>query len=154
MKGPNITGTIFIGRWYMTRKAFWDPAALYSTAPAARFGNLFVYRGTFYLPGLLASDSYWAAINKMYAPKPDLAEAERLFRQSVQLDPAAYFVYIDLGNLALGRGAREEALSQYQEALHRAPNKILSRPVEEQIQRFSGTTATSQIPSLRDPNIE
>ena len=153
MNNPNLTGTIFIGRWYLSQKPFWDPAALRSATPAARFGNLFIYRGSFYLPGLIATDSYWAAVSKMYAEKPDLVEAERLFRQSVQLDPSPYFVYIDLGNLALARGARSEALSEYQEALRRTPNEILARPVKKQIQRLEATPQ-APVPELRDPMLE
>jgi thioredoxin-like negative regulator of GroEL len=127
---------------------------LRGATPVARYGNLFIYRGTFHLPGLLASDSYWAATSKLFAEKPDLAEAERLFRQSVQLDPGAYFVYIDLGNLALARGAREEALSEYQTALRYSANKTLSQPIEEQIRRLSQANAASEVPALRDPMME
>lgn len=89
----------------------------------------------------------------MFAQKPDLAEAERLFRQSVKLDPVAYFVYIDLGNLALARGAREEALTQYQTAVSYAPNEVLAQPIKEQISRLS-TRALSEVPALRDPMME
>ncbi len=153
MNNHDLTGTIFIGRWYLSRKPFWDTAALYSAAPVARFGNLFVYHGTFYLPGLVACDSYWAAVNKMYAPKPDLAEAERLFRQSLKLDPSPYFPYIDLGNLALARGARDEALREYQEALRRAPNDVLAQPVKAQIERVAASPQ-SKVPELRDPMLE
>lgn len=153
MANPDLSGTIFIGRWYLSQKPYWDPAALRTATPVARYGNLFVYRGTFHLPGLLASDSYFAAASKMFAQKPDLAEAERLFRQSVQLDPGAYFVYIDLGNLALARGAREEALSEYRTALRYAPNETLSQPIEEQIRRITDHVS-AVAPALRDPMME
>ena len=153
MASADLSGTIFIGRWFLSKKPYWDPAPLRSATPAARFGNLFVYRGTFHIPGLTASDSYYAAASKMFAQKPDLAEAERLFRQCVKLDPVAYFVYIDLGNLALARGAREEALTQYQTALSYAPNEVLAQPIKEQISRLS-TRALSEVPALRDPMME
>jgi hypothetical protein len=53
----------------------------------------------------------------IYAEKPDLETAERLLRQSVSLDPSAFFAFIDLGNVCVKRGAREDALQAYSGAL-------------------------------------
>jgi hypothetical protein len=153
MSDPWLTGTIFIGRWSFSRKPFWDAEALRAATPAARFGNLFVFHGTYYAPGLVASDCFWAGILKLYLPKPDTAAAERLFRQSLKLDAAAYFVYIELANLALARGAREEALRDYEDALHHAGAEILAVPIEEQIRRLSASP-TAEVPPLRDPFLE
>jgi hypothetical protein len=40
-----------------------------------------------------------------------------MFQQSAGLDPNAFFVHIELGNLLLKRGAREQALQAYTNAL-------------------------------------
>ena len=89
--------------------------------PVERLGNLFIFQGTFYLPGEAASDFYWRGIDKIYGEKPDDAEAERAFRRSVELDPTAYFVHIELGNIYLKRRSRDECVRSYTEALKYAP---------------------------------
>ncbi len=151
---PLTTGTIFAGRWSLSEKPYWDVPVLRAATPAARFGNLFVYHGTFYLPGMAASDRYYNGLVKLYADKPDPVEAERLFRQSAELDPNAFFVHIEIGNLALARGSREEALAAYRAALEHCPVKHPNHAaIEEQIRRFS-TEPLSQISPLRDPNVE
>jgi hypothetical protein len=154
LANPVLTGTFFIGGWAFAKKPYWDPTALRETTPTARFGNLFVYKGSFSLPGLLANDRYFAAVDKLFAPTPDLPAAENLFRQSAQLDPNAYFVFIELGNLALARNSRDEALAAYQEALRHVPANHPDRPsIEAQIHQVS-LLPPNQVPPLRDPMLE
>jgi hypothetical protein len=153
MSTPTITGTFFMGHWNFGKRPYWDVPFLRTTAPTERFGNLFVYRGTFSAPGLQAAHLYAAGLTKMYAGKPDPVAAEHLFRRSVQMDPGAYFIFIELGNIALARGSREEALSDYQDALRHVRTKVLAQPIEEQIRRLA-TTSLSQVPPLRNPDVE
>jgi len=83
-----------------------------------------------------------------------LEEGERLLRQSVRLDPKEFFANIQLGNVCLRRGSRENALSAYSDALQHAPNDpALVRSIEEQIRRVS-SEAVGQVPELRDPFME
>ena len=52
--------------------------------------------------------------------------------------PGGFFVDIELGNLYLKRGSRENALQAYSGALQHAPNDPeLRRSIEEQIKRVS-----------------
>jgi tetratricopeptide (TPR) repeat protein len=120
----------------------------------ARFGNLFVYRGTFYSPADAAATLYFHGVAKLYAEKPDLTAAEQAFRKSLELDSAAFFVSIELGNVLLKRGARDEALLVYSDALKHAPeDPFFRRPIEKQIARFAGP-ASVEIPALRNPFLE
>ena len=105
---PNRSGTIFAAPADFIRSSFWDSAALREATPVKRLGNLFIFRGDFYLPGQAASDFYWLGISKIYGEKPDDAEAEKAFRRSMEVDATAYFVHIQLGNLYLKRGSRQE----------------------------------------------
>jgi tetratricopeptide (TPR) repeat protein len=117
-------------------------------------GNIFVYRGSFQLPGQAAEALYWHGFEKLYTDKPDEAEAEQAFRQSGEMDPTAFFVHIELANLLLKRDAREEALQAYSDALRYAPDDaVIRQPIEEQIRRFSHT-AGEKIPPLRNPFLE
>ena len=133
---------------------YWDRPALRQTTPVARFGNAFVFRGTFYLPGHAAAVMYWRGIAKLYLQKPDEAAAEKAFLRSVELDPTAYFVYIQLGNLYLKRGDQERALRAYSDALKFAGNDShFHSQIQEQIQRVSAENLANIAP-LRDPYME
>jgi hypothetical protein len=46
LTSPLFKGTVLIDGRFLGRKPFWDSASLRETAPSARFGNLFVFRGT------------------------------------------------------------------------------------------------------------
>jgi len=151
---PEMSGTIFVESNFLSPSTFWDRRALREATPVARFGNLFVYRGTFSLPADAAAALYFHGIEKVYADKPDLEAAEQAFRKSVEMDPAAFFVDIELGNVLLARGARDKALRAYSDALKHAPeDHFFRQPIEEQIARLS-RQPTAEIPPLRNPFLE
>ncbi len=154
MRNPERAGTIFASAWALNRKGYWDYEALINAKPSFRFGNLFIFKGTFLLPGLAASSLYDSGIDILYSDKPDEQEAERLFRLSMGLDPTAFFVHIEIGNLCLKRGDRGEALKEYSAALQYAPQDMLIRePIEEQIKHLQ-TGTDKEVSPLRDPYME
>ena len=106
-------------------------------------GNLFIFRGTLNLPGQAASEFYWRGINKIYGRNPNDAEAEEAFRRSVELDPTAYFVHIQLGNLYLKSRSREKCVRAYSEALKYAPeDRTIRSALQNQIERVSRALAS------------
>jgi tetratricopeptide (TPR) repeat protein len=148
---PERSGTIFIAPHELSWRSYWDRAALREATPVKRLGNLFIFRGTFYLPGQAASALYDRGMSKIYGEKPDDAEAEKAFRRSVELDPTAYFVHIELGNLYLKRGSREECVREYTEALKYALDvPEIRSALQNQIQRVS-REALAGVTPLRDP---
>lgn len=154
MNSPVFQGTVFASGKLISRRLWWNADALRAATPVARFGNLFIFRGKFDISGSLARTLYFSGISKEYAEKPDLVAAEYLLAESVRADPSAFFVDIELGNLALKRGSREDALRAYKEALLRAPDEPIARqPIQEQIARFSASNL-EQIPLLRNPELE
>ncbi|HTT21817.1 MAG TPA: hypothetical protein VMG82_23005 [Candidatus Sulfotelmatobacter sp.] len=154
IESPERSGILFAPPATLVPNSYWDDAALRQASPVARFGNLFVFRGTFYLPGEAASDMYWRGINKLYGATPDEKEAEKAFRRSTELDPTAYFVHIELGNLYLKRGAREECLQAYSDALKYAPDdRQIRSELRDQIQKVSRGILTGITP-LRSPFLE
>jgi len=151
---PERSGTILIDAGQLVPSPYWDRAALREATPVARFGTAFVFRGTFYMPGHAASSMYWRGIEKLYGEKPDEAAAEKAFRKSVELDPRAYFVHIQLANLYLKHGSREECVRAYTEALKYAPeNKGLRVTLSKQIERAMHEDLAAVQP-LRDPAME
>jgi tetratricopeptide (TPR) repeat protein len=151
---PVRSGTIFSDANSLAPKDYWDRKSLRETQPALRFGNLLIYKGNFSLPGQGAEFLYWRGVEKLYAARPDEAGAEQAFRKSVQIDPTPYFIYIELGNLCLKRGDREEALRDYSTALQRAPNDFLIRPQIVQQVRSVETGQIKNLSPLRNPFME
>lgn len=151
---PRFSGTVLIDARFLGKKPFWDSPSLRDAAPSARFGNLMVFRGTCACGAILAPGIYEDAISKIYAKKPDLETGERLLRESVSLDPSAFFVSIELGNVCMKRGSRENALHAYSDALQHAHNDPkLRRSIEEQIKKLS-SEPLDQVPELRNPFLE
>jgi tetratricopeptide (TPR) repeat protein len=151
---PEWSGTMFSVPVSTSRSPYWDLVALRDATPKARMGNLVVYQGTFRLPGLAAATLYYYGRQKLYADKPDTTAAEKMFQQSVDLDPNAFFVHIELGNLLLKRGAREEALQAYTNALKYSPeDRLIRRPIEEQISRIR-RNPPGEISPIRNPGLE
>jgi tetratricopeptide (TPR) repeat protein len=151
---PKRSGTIFISPHFMIPGTFWGKPALCEAQPAARMGNVFVYRGTFDLPGMAAGGLYGHGMEKLYADKPDLKAAEEAFRKSAEMDPTAFFVHIELGNLLLKRGEREGAWGAYANALKYAPDDpAIRQPIEQQMEQMRSQPA-GEIRALRDPFME
>jgi hypothetical protein len=151
---PQRSGTIFVRSVFLAPNTFWDRRALREATPATRFGNVFVYRGTFLSPADAAAYLYFHGIEKHYADKPDDAAAEEAFQQSAEMDPTAFFVHVELGNLLLKRGAREGALRAYSDALKYAPeDALIRRPIAQQIERIADHP-DGEIPPLRNQFLE
>jgi hypothetical protein len=155
LRSPELTGVIFYETRFLGKRPFWDTPQLRTATPVAKFGTLAVFRGTFDVPAALASDRYDAALTKIYGEKPDLVEGEKLLRQSTALDPSAFFVHLEIGNLALARGSREESLAAYQAALACAPLGLPEsrRLIAEQIRRVN-SQPLNKIGALRNPELE
>jgi Dolichyl-phosphate-mannose-protein mannosyltransferase len=155
LTSPVWSGTIFEESKLMSRRLWWDAAALRAATPIARFGNLLVFRGTFALPGKQATTLFFAAVRRIYiSDKPDLDQGERLLRQSAEMDPSAFFVNIELGNVCLRRGSREDALRAYTAALEHTPDDHdLRQSIQEQLQRVA-RESLDKVPPLRNPNVE
>jgi len=151
---PERSGTIFVHPYFLLPTNYWDRPALREAQPAKRFGNLFVFQGTFHLPGQAAAALYGQGLDYTFGEKQDDVAAEKAFRCSVELDPTAYFVHIQLGNLYLKRGSREQSVQAYSTALKYAPNEPqLRSALQNQIQRVSRDPLAGVTP-LRDPYME
>ncbi len=154
LESGTLSGTVIVDARFLGTYPFWDNAVLRRAAPAARFGNLMVFRGTCACGPILAGSLYQESLAEIFADKPDWAAAERLLRQSVALDPTAFFVHIELGNVYLSQGRRDDAVRAYSDALKYAPfDPELRRPIQAQIQRVS-LGPFDRIDALRDPFLE
>lgn len=154
LESATFSGTVIVDGRFLGKFPFWDNAALRSATPAARFGNLLVFRGTCACGPMLAGSLYQESLSKIFTEKPDWTAAQRLLEESAALDPSAFFVHIELGNVYLTQGQRARALQSYSDALKYAPGDARFRqPIQAQIQRVSSTSA-DRIDLLRDPFLE
>ena len=155
--GETVSGTFFIQSNQLTPKLWWDVGKNLRTAePVARFGNLFVFRGTFPVsPAVRASTLYIDAVRgKIYVDEPDIEGGIKMLSASVALDPTAFFVALELGNQYLKVGNREEALRAYRIAKENAPpTDNISELLALQIKRVE-TEPLEQIEPLRNPFLE
>jgi tetratricopeptide (TPR) repeat protein len=154
LTSPVWSGTIIIDATELGKRLWWDNAAFRQGTPVARFGNVMVFRGTFVVPGAQAETLFISALRKLYVEKPDFETAEILLKQSALADPNAFFVNIELGNVCLRRGFRQDALRAYGEAFEHAPNdEALRDSIQQQINRVS-IEALDRVPLLHNPILE
>jgi hypothetical protein len=153
MSNPTRTGTYITAAQWL-QDPFFSNSALWSATPVQRFGNVMIYRGTFDLPGAAGTDLYHYGINKIYTEKPDPAAAEAAWRRAVELAPKAFFIDIELANLALKRGERDAALAFYKAAFANSPDhSAIRKPIQEQIDLLTHSPS-GDVPPLRNPFLE
>jgi tetratricopeptide (TPR) repeat protein len=131
-----------------------DYTPLLATKPVQRYGNLMIFRGTFTLAGPRAFRLADRALDAEYSETPDLARAELLMTRSLEVNPKAYYRWIEMGNILIQRGKRDEALRAYENARSYAPagDEIVGL-LTQQIQRVTQQDSKSVSP-LRNPVLE
>jgi hypothetical protein len=149
-----LTGTIIINARWLTPGPWADYGCLRNTPPTKHFGDLLIYQGSFYLPDARAWRIFFRGVAKEYDDKPDFPGAEQRFRETLQISPKLFFAGIELGNLLAARGARQEAIQVYEEALRYAPpTEDIGSVLKRQIERIS-TEDPKTVPPVRDPYME
>lgn len=146
--------TIAADARFLNKTAFWNHEVLRNRVPSARFGNLMIFRGPCNCQALLAPGFFFAARGMIYSEKPDLVAAEQMLKMSVALDPSAYFVYIQLGNLYLRQGLRDRALQAYSDgSRHASFDPERKQALDDQIHRVS-SQPFDKVAELRNPAME
>ncbi len=149
-----LTGTFFFNAEGLPPIRLYDFAAFRDAKPVARFGNLFVYEGSFVLPWYRALTLVDRANDLMKSASPDLAAAERLQAEAVELYPQDYGSAIVLGNLAARRGDREAAIRAFSLAKANLRAGSALHPILEEHLRRLATEAPQSLPEVRDPFAE
>jgi tetratricopeptide (TPR) repeat protein len=154
LKSEVATGTFILGAQELSPSLWWDKKDFRDATPVARFGNIFVYRGTFRTSDLGAGELYYSAIGKIYTENPQTGQAIEMLSEVVARDPRAFFAALELGNQYLKTGRREEALRAYRLAREHAPasdetGELLRRQIER-VER----EPLEQIQPLRNPGLE
>jgi tetratricopeptide (TPR) repeat protein len=154
-QNPVFTGTLIVQARFLGPTLFLDWSALRTAKPIARFGDALVFRGSYNIAPILAGDRDYRARVELFSDKPDLAKAEHLFRQAVDFDPSSFSSFIELGNIYLSRGSRQQASEAFTAARDHCPaGSVFCRDLEDQVRLLNSSVPLSQIPHLRDPTLE
>lgn len=150
-----VRGTLIANaRWLWPSHYFDDFAEIRATQPVERFGNLLVYRGAFHLPKQRSLRLTINAFEDLYSANPDKDKDERLLREAAALNPVAYGINLELGNLLAARGAREEAIHVYEMARQYVPKgDVTAGLLTQQIERVKKEDPRT-VPPLRIPGME
>ena len=149
-----VSGTVMIPANYLPPNPFADYSTLRAAKPVERFGNLMIFHGTFTLSGPRAFRLADRALDAEYSEVPDLAKAELLLSKSLEASPKVYYRWIELGNILIQRGNRDQAIRAYENARTYAPagDEIVGL-LTQQIQRVTQQDLKSVAP-LRNPVLE
>ena len=149
MSSETVSGTIIMGA-----RRLRGAAAFRDATPVARFGNLFVFRGTFKFPEARLTWLTFRARNKIYTAEPDIEGAIKLLSEAVRINPKSYHNAVELGNQYLKVGRREDALRAYRLAKEHAPaDEEIGDLLARQIERVAAEPL-EQISPVRNPKIE
>ena len=155
--GETVTGTFLIGANELGEGQWWDVGKPFrGTPPTKRFGNLFVFQGTYDMPNAMRARSifYRTIYSKIYTDKPDPRAAIDGIESSIALDGSCFFTHLELANEYLKVGDRQNALRAYRGSLERAPQSdSIYDLLLEQVGRVE-TEPLENIAPLRNPGIE
>lgn len=153
--GPTATGTFIVGANELAPAFFFDKKMFRDAEPLTRFGNLFVYRGTFDIRPMRAQGLAYLAGFHIYGPEPNIERAIQMLSESYSLEPRAFSVSLELGNQYLKLGKRDEALSAYQNALDNCPEADPNRRlIFDQVEAIKGSNSLEGIQPVRNPAME
>jgi hypothetical protein len=152
-----VSGTIMIAASSLApdpNNYILDYTPLLATKPVQRYGNLFIFHGTYALRGPRSFRLADRALDAEYSPTPDLEKAEMLLGRSLDANPKVYYRWIEIGNIRLQRGERDGAAHAYENAKANAPagDEIIPL-ITRQIERVSREDLKSIAP-LRNPVLE
>ena len=123
--------------------------------PTDRIGNLLIYRGTFHLPWLQEDRLLSAARRVLGTAKPDLERGEAYLQEVLTVNPKSFVALLQLGNINLRRGLREESVRFYQLAREQVQDDEATREaLDRQIERLSAGDALDRIRSVRSSHVE
>ncbi len=125
--------------------------AFREAAPVERIGNLLIYRGTFHLPWLRENKLLFRARRLLTSPKPELDKAEAQLREVLTINPKSFVAFLQLGNLMLRRGERDEARQFYERAREQlgTDDQTMRAVLTQQIERLSSNEPLERIPPVR-----
>jgi tetratricopeptide (TPR) repeat protein len=142
------SGVFFVGSVQMMRQPR-RYAPFREAVPVDRIGNLLIFRGSFSLPWMREENLIRLGRQSLTSTRPDLDKAEGHFQQALAMNAQSFGALLSLGNIALRRGQREQALNFYGRARDEVQEDLAMREaLIKQIDRVS-REPLDEIPPLR-----
>ena len=152
-KSLDVSGTFLV----TATVVFQDPRyqSFGKASPVDRIGNLMIYRGTFHLPWLRETKLLLRARRFLAMPQPDFEEVQEALSEVLTINPNSFGALLQMGNLELRRGDRDEAVRFYARAREQVSNNAgMSAVLTRQIERLRSSESIERIPPVRDPREE
>jgi len=149
----DVSGTFLV----TSTAIFQDPRyqSFSQEAPVERIGNLMIYRGTFHLPWLRETKLLLRARRFLAMPEPDFEQVQEALSEVLTINPNNFGALLQMGNLKLRRGERDEAVKFYSRAREQvSDNAGMSAALTRQIERLTSSEPIERIPPVRDPREE
>ncbi len=148
-QSADVSGIFFVRSIAVFRNPRYQ--AFREAAPVERIGNLLIYRGTFHLPWLRENKLLFRARRLLTSPKPELDKAEAQLREVLTINPKSFVAFLQLGNLMLRRGERDEARQFYERAREQlgTEDQAMRAVLTQQIERLSTNEPLERIPPVR-----
>jgi hypothetical protein len=152
-KSLDVAGTFLV----TSTVIFQDPRyeSFRQASPVDRIGNLLIYRGTFHLPWLRETKLLLRARRFLAMSQPDFDQVQEALSEVLTINPNNFGALLQMGNLKLRRGERDEAVKFYSRAREQvSENAGVSAALARQIARLTSNEPIERIPQVRDPREE
>ena len=88
-------------------------------------------------------------------PEPDFEQVQEALSEVLTINPNNFGALLQMGNLRLRRGERDEAVKFYSRAREQvSDNAGMSAGLTRQIERLTSSEPIERIPPVRDPREE
>ncbi|AFL89862.1 hypothetical protein Terro_3648 [Terriglobus roseus DSM 18391] len=157
---PEQVADGYVTGWFVNRAPWlpeqnWKHIEIFrNVTPTARVGNVFFYKGRFYLPFVAGGVINRQAFRLLQEKDGDRARAEAYFKRGVQLDTEATGAFIELGNFALLRKDKDGALAQYRAAVNAEKESETVRQAIRDHIRTVEAHSIGEVAPMRRPNME
>jgi tetratricopeptide (TPR) repeat protein len=123
---------------------------LRGATPTARFGNMFIYHQSFYMPVVAAQIISGEGRRQLFMPGGDKALAEKYFRIAIKMAPDdTPSAAVLLANICLNRHQNAEALGFYKQGLKAEKNSAQNRAMIAHQVELLEQHPNDAIPELR-----
>lgn len=122
--------------------------------PTSRIGNAAIYRGTFYLPKVAGGILIGEGMHELDVQNGDMVKAELYLKRGVAMNPETPNALIELGNFALRRKDKPEALRLYRAAVVAEKDSAQVRQLIAEHIALVEQHPIGEVAAMRRPSLE
>ena len=151
----NASGVFIVGPGELSPGPEQIYAPFLEMTPSDRIGVMQVFEGSVSLPRARARTLANHAAAKLYGTTPNVEDALKLLEEAVILAPGMAGIQIEMGNVRLLRGEREQALAAYRAAREGpAVDVTLRGLLDAHMRAVRAAPSVRSVERFRNPNLE